>query len=139
MADRHRPASPLKAIASIALLLCAPAVVSAAPVSYTFTTSAGAHGNADAPSAAVIAALGPSAVVSGTFIYDASSPATGTGSGGVTIYGNAAGTTASFASLVGSVNGISFSDPRGFVIVGNNTSFSSLTNVDLVEACPGTL
>jgi len=123
----------LLALAAAALLPWVPAAVSATPVVYTFTTSAGVFGNADAPSQAVIAALGPNAFVSGSFIYDAGSPATGTANGGLTIYGNAAGTTASYSGLSGSVGGFGFSDPRGFVLVGDNKPLGSLTSTDSVQ------
>lgn len=113
-------ASLASAIAACALLLPAPAA-QATPVTYNFSTGIGFTNPGDSVALNALSALGFSATVSGSFMYDAASPATGTGTGGVTIYGNAAGTSPSFFGLSGSAGGFSFSDPRGFVTVGNNT------------------
>ena len=104
-------------------------IAAAAPVNYSFSTGANPFSN----TATLLSAFSPSDFVSGTFTYDASSPATGTGTGGVTIYGNAFGSTASFKTLSGSVGGHNFSDPRGFVTVGDDKPFGSLPAADSVQ------
>jgi hypothetical protein len=115
-------------------LLLAPAA-QATPVMYTFSTDTGHTNPGDTIAMGALAALGASAFVSGSFMYDSGSPATGIGSTGATVYGNAPGSIPSFFGLSGSVGGLSFSDPRGFVTVGNNTQpiFIPGTGTTLVD------
>lgn len=120
------------ALGACALLAFIDCPASAAPVTFSFTASGPAFGNPDAASQNFIAALGANPVVSGTFVYDSTSPFVSNGSNGVAIYGFAANITSSFASLTGSGPGFSFSDPRGFVTVGNNIPFGAGTS-DVVE------
>lgn len=121
-------------LAVAALVAVAPDLASATPITYSYSATVSSIGNTSDPAvASALAALGPNALISGTFAYDSSSPFTGTGSGGVSIYGNAAGTTASFSSLTGSVTGISFSDPRGFVTVGHDEPLGSIASTDSVQ------
>ena len=106
----------------------------AADVAYSFSTgviSPGGFSGDGSMTANFIAARLAGSSVSGSFLYDATSPATGTtGPGGsldtrATVYSVPSGTLhSSFTALSGSITGaaggpISFSDPRGFTIVGN--------------------
>jgi hypothetical protein len=107
----------------------------AADVAYSFSTgqvSPGGFSSDNTNTASLIAAQLSGGSVSGSFLYDATSPATGsTGPGGSldtrgTVYSVPTGTlhssfTALSASLAGAAGGpFSFSDPRGFTIVGDN-------------------
>lgn len=112
---------------STALLLCvAPAAVFAAPQTYAFSTSGPATlglssgTGVDASALAVQAALNANPLVTGTFVYDSSAAFSGSGTGGASTYGNAAGAPG-FTALTGSGAGFSIMDPRGFITVGNNT------------------
>ena len=107
----------------------------AANITYNFTTGPALTlpGNPDAIATALASALGGT-MVSGSFAYDSSAPATGTTSGGQlgtrgTVYGGfalpAGGFHSSFNSLSASVVGSSptplgISDVRGFTVVGND-------------------
>lgn len=90
------------------LIVCfAAGAASAAPVSYTFTTTGAPFGN-------LPPMFGSTAVVSGTFSYDPAVPPGATNAFGATVYGG------SFSGLTGSVEGSGFSDPGGFTLVGND-------------------
>lgn len=115
----------LAAAACAGALVLAPAA-QAAPVLYNFTTSVGFANPSDSIAVNALAALGPNATVSGSFWYDSASPAVGTGNGGVTIYGNAANVVPSYFGLSGTAGSFSFTDPRGFVTVGNNPDIIQL-------------
>ena len=117
----------------------------AADVTYTFSTGAALdHGGSNDTNPATRAASQATAnslatflsgsSVSGSFVYDASSPVTAMG-GALNGLGDVYSTVAqpngsfhsSFNALAGSVNGASagtftFTDPRGFTIVGNDAS-----------------
>jgi len=113
-----------------------PPAALAAPVTYNFTTAGGPAAVGDLTNPAVasaLAALGLNPVISGSFVYDPASPLTGTGTGGVAIYGNAAAIAPSFSALVGTVAGHGFSDPKGFVTVGHNAPFGAIASTDSIE------
>lgn len=90
----------------------------AAPVTYSFSTAAGPLAGSSGPAGL----LGGNSFASGTFEYDALSPATGTTSAGMTFYGiqNLPGFPTSFLNLAGSVGGYAFSDARGTTVAGND-------------------
>jgi hypothetical protein len=115
---------------------CANSAV-AADVAYSFSTgqvSPGGFSSDGSGIASSIAAQLTGGSLSGSFLYDAASPATGsTGPGGSldtrgTVYSVPTGTVpphSSFNALSGSLSGaaggpFSFTDPRGFTIVGDN-------------------
>lgn len=93
-----------------------------APTSYTFST--GTILPFGVP--ALISGLGNGVSVSGVFTYDSVAPATDTmlnyGLGTATIYGGQSSPSRSFYDIAGTVGAYSFSDPRGFVVVGDNMS-----------------
>jgi hypothetical protein len=106
----------------------------AADVGYSFTTGSilsFASSSDGSAVAGTIAAQLAGTSVSGTFLYDAASPSTSSTSGGAlgtrgTVYGTPTGTShSSFSMLSGGVMGVpggpfSFTDPRGFSVVGDN-------------------
>jgi len=77
---------------------------------YNFSTESNPSGSPE-----VVSLFDSSSFVSGTFTYDNETAATGTASAGHTVYGGAT------SNLVGSVDGMNFSDPEGFIAVGNDT------------------
>lgn len=120
--------------------------VQAQPVTYSFSTGVAApfgaaFSTAGAPitsehvtTAAGLAALFQGSSVNGTFQYDASIPAFSTNGDGSVVYaGNPNSSFMGFAATVagGSLPGFSFSDPRGFTLVGNDTQ--------LIPVPPGSL
>lgn len=124
----HRPSSTLAAAAvacGVAGVAAMTADAHAALQQYQFTTGANPSGMAGG---AIDAFLSTSSV-SGTFLYDATAPATGTSGSGASNYSGydpvtrlpstAATALSSFMSLAGSVQGLNFSDPRGRTQVGN--------------------
>ena len=93
----------------------------AAPTVYNFTTAPGPYGS----SPGLGSLFSATDFVSGSFTYDPASPVTGTGTYGDAIYGYAAAPVVlSFYSIAGTVGGNAFSDPRGFVTVGNDRQMS---------------
>jgi len=105
----------LKTLACIAgLAVCAAA--QAAPTVYNFTTAPGPYGY----SAGMGGLFSATDVVSGSFVFDPVTPPTGVGTGGTTLYGINTAYSATYATLAGTVAGYFFSDPRGFVTVGND-------------------
>jgi hypothetical protein len=110
----------LTAIKGLACLACASMVAPpafAVPTVYNFTTAPGP--NSYSPGLGGI--FSSTDVVSGSFVYDPDSPVTGTGTYGVTIYGYAPPpVVSSYSSLAGTAGTYAFSDPRGYVTVGND-------------------
>ncbi|AOF84755.1 PEP-CTERM -sorting domain protein [Hydrogenophaga sp. RAC07] len=103
----------------IAVLHCVGGGVAAAPVTYSFSTSASPFGTTS-----IAGLFSSDAVISGTFDFDSAAPfiqdvGTGLSYGG---HNATTGNAASFSELSGSVSGLSFSDKRGVVIVGNDRS-----------------
>jgi len=97
-------------------------VFAQAPVTYAFTTGNAPFGG---PAAPIFAGQS----VSGTFVYDRDSLATGTlvvgASAGSTLYGG------SVTDLAGSIDGNSFSDPIGALVVGDE-KFATLGGTDIL-------
>jgi len=128
----------IKAIAFSLLTVVAAAfnTAFAAPVTYSLTTSA-ALPFGSGPSGNTLAGLLSGLSVSGTFTYDSAAAATGTLADGETLYG---GANSPNYHLVGSVGGLfSFSDPRGFMDVGNDKPISIFPSADIlqIQADPG--
>ena len=120
------------AVALGLLLQAAVATATAAPQEYSFTTGL----SSGAPSA-LAGLFSSTATVSGTFTFDSAADFTiTTGSPPFFIYSTfnpASPLTPSFTSLVGSVDGRSFSDIQGIAAVANDTlddPLFSLFNVD---------
>jgi hypothetical protein len=98
----------------------------AAPLQYTFSTSTGPAGAANAGD--IVALLGANARVTGSFVYNNGGSLLGNSGAlgadpGYTVYMGNTPATISFGSLAGSVAGHNFSDPSGGVAVGNNVAF----------------
>jgi len=127
----------IKAIAFSLLTVVAAAfnTAFAAPVIYSFTTSAVSPGGFGA-GAPVLSGSLSGLSVSGTFTYDSAATATGTLADGETLYG---GPSSPNYHLSGSVGGFSFSDPRGNMDVGNDKPISIFPSADIVQlnADPG--
>jgi hypothetical protein len=115
---------------SAMLAMCAAfGAASAAPVKYTFTTSAVSPGGFGTGATFLSGALSGLSV-SGTFMYDPLAAPTGTLADGSTIY---AGANSPNSALSGSIGGFSFSDSRGFTIVGNDHPISVFPAADSVQ------
>ena len=95
----------------LVLLVMSNNVLAQAPVTYAFTTG-------NAPFGQPVAPIFAGQSVSGTFVYDRESAATGTLTAGLsvgsTIYGG------SVTGLAGSIGGNTFSDALGLVVVGDD-------------------
>lgn len=127
------PIFKLKALFTTGLL-CVVGAAFSAPVAYTFSTTQSPFGATSlftSPHYAAISTLfGSNATVSGTFMYDSQAPinpapAPSTGP----LYGTfttSLGTAPSFSNLSGTVAGLSFSDSRGIVALGNDRPFPNL-------------
>ncbi len=127
----------LKAAAFSLLIAIAAAcsTVFAAPVTYSFTTST-ALSAGSGPSGTFLAGLLSGLSVSGTFTYDSTASATGTLADGETLYG---GPSSPNYLLNGAVGTYSFSDPRGYMGVGNDKPIAPFPSADIVQidADPG--
>lgn len=113
---------------SAAVLLCFITFGSgagAAPVAYNFLTG----GN---PFTATGPVFGSGDFVSGSFLYDQSAAASPTPPGGPTQYNR------SMLNLAGSVAGFAFSDPFGFILVGNNLGPSLVDSLGMNADSTGT-
>jgi hypothetical protein len=125
----------IRAIAA-ALSIFFAGLVQAQPVTYSFSTGVAtpfgaAFSSVGAPilsehfaTAASLATTFQGSSVSGTFQYDASVPAFSTNGDGSVVYaGNPSSSYMALDASVtgGSLAGFSFSDPRGFAVVGNDT------------------
>jgi hypothetical protein len=102
------------------------ALASAAPVTYTFSTSQVSPGGFGAGASFLSGALSGLSVT-GTFNYDASAAPTATSPAGATFYG---GPASPYSGLHGSVGAFSFSDPRGFASVANDRPISIFPAAD---------
>ncbi|HZS66970.1 MAG TPA: PEP-CTERM sorting domain-containing protein [Burkholderiales bacterium] len=138
----------LSGLAALAVSAGAPA----ADITYNFSTGAALdHGGTNDTNAATraasqtiansLASAFSSSTVSGSFVYDASSPLTNPGgalNGLADIYSGSS--HSSFNALSGLVSGssagtFSFSDPRGFTLVGNDASPGACMPVPPATSC----
>jgi len=107
--------------AAMAIMQCIANSALAAPVLYQYSTAT----NPSGVSGGAIDYFGSGAFVSGTFMYDAAAPSTGTGSNGATNYGG------NITVLTGTVQGLSFSDERGRTQVGDELLPGPVDNLNL--------
>lgn len=124
-------------LAALAMAICgAVASAQAAPLPYSFSTgvaqpsaaafgvSGGVVGSSDFTRAANLAAMVQGSRIAGSFDFDSEAPVLQTNPDGSIIYAANPGSpfTNFSASLTGgSLPGYTFSDPRGFATVGNDT------------------
>ena len=134
-----------RAIVSVVIGCAFAFAAHAAPVQYSFSTTAALSfgGNRNIPAtgaeiadANALASLFAGSSITGTFGYDASTPAFQTNADGSIIY--AANPASSFMNLSAHIGGgglgsIDFSDPRGFTQVGNETQNVSGSLVDIFQ------
>ncbi len=103
----------------LGMLQCAVSGAYATPMAYSFSTGSSPYGTN-----AIASLFDNGASVSGTFSYDSQSPYIGPTTNGSSYGGHSltSGNPASFSSIFGTVSGMTFSDPRGVAVVGNDNA-----------------